>query len=300
MLTRAAVIAGSRQRSRHEEPSSTDATDPVRVFRLVDTVDNVTLRDQILSKDVRTRLRRREFKAVGTTIAERKAEARERSAAESQQARLRVVSRARGMADSFSGEFRMYDVQRTDHEHELDSLDLSKMPPEEAAIMCNFVPMLREYIGKREEKDYVYDLYCQFHATEQELANVLATGRVESFNENLIFDNEHDDDPRAGEYDDDSDSNDENNWRNDYPDEEESDFDSRASDEEAVQMREMERQMRRFLLRDRMATNDAGEPVHITGDDDFLLSSDDEDGVEDLVYGTDTAEVTTAYSPADD
>ncbi len=113
---------------------------------------------------------------------------------------------------------------------------LQKSPS--SAITCNGVPMQREYVEPASgaaalmaavapqpgpshhpliDSDFVYDLYYMnnrdfdFRALE----NVLA---ISAFQEDLQFEDYRDADDLEI-YDDDDDSNDEGNWRNDYPDE---------------------------------------------------------------------------------
>ena len=89
--------------------------------------------------------------------------------------------------------------------------------------------MVRENVTEEESADenYVYDLYYMnrpdfdFRALE----NIIA---IEAFNEELMYD-----EYRGGDTeicDDDDDSNDEDNWRNDYPDEDPRFFENQEFD----------------------------------------------------------------------
>ena len=82
--------------------------------------------------------------------------------------------------------------------------------------MCNGVPLEKELISERGSDDqYVYDLY---YTNSRDfdfrlLENVLT---VEAFGRDAVRNTDDDDD--YGDYED-EDSNDEGNWRNDYPEE---------------------------------------------------------------------------------
>ncbi|XP_037672283.1 probable RNA polymerase II nuclear localization protein SLC7A6OS isoform X1 [Choloepus didactylus] len=108
-------------------------------------------------------------------------------------------------------------------------------------ILCNSTELIRERlalsedgpgIGHREGQkfdDYVYDIYCLEMATPGWIENILS---VQPYSQEWELVN---DDQQPEEiYDDEDDENSENNWRNEYPDEEQSserDEDSRGSDE---------------------------------------------------------------------
>lgn len=88
-------------------------------------------------------------------------------------------------------------------------------------ITCNGVPLVREKAptdSKDDEENYVYDIYYMNSGkfNFRELENDLTVEAM--FQDQLVYD-----EYRASEcaevYDDDDDSNDEDNWRNDYPDE---------------------------------------------------------------------------------
>lgn len=313
MIGGAAQQRARRDHDGDDDESAENAEAP-RVFRLVDSVGHTGFRDRDSSKDVRARLRQRQFKQIVPSDEERRAAKLQRQAETDRRSRLRVVSRARGMLDADSwSEFRMYDLSpdgqedaaaaaEAERREEQEALKraLPKMSAAEAALVCNFMPLVTEYVDETpKESDYVYDLYCQFHAGKKEMESLGGLfGHVESFNEELVYDDDLD--VALGEYDVESDSNDEDNWRNDYPDEPSSDEgedeERRASDDEAVEMRAMERHMKRFVLRDRMAT----DSIKLTGDDDFVLSSDDEDDIEELMYGITIPEVTTLEDTDDE
>eukprot|EP01137_Pigoraptor_chileana_P035206 Opistho-2@28904 len=101
------------------------------------------------------------------------------------------------------------------------------------ALMCNLIPMVRESLSVRDrQQDFVYDVYYL-----EERADAIDTYEsipVVAFDEDLVLEHEYDDEDDVYG-DDDDDSNDENNWRNDYPDEDEwrdgDETDTTATDE---------------------------------------------------------------------
>ena len=91
-------------------------------------------------------------------------------------------------------------------------------------VTCNNIPMVREKVKrpdgkdlKTEGSDYVYDLYYmnQRDFDFRQLENMLS---IEAYKEDYDF-QEYRSNDWEEHYDDDDDSNDEDNWRNDYPEE---------------------------------------------------------------------------------
>ncbi|KAF9355233.1 hypothetical protein BGX34_010576 [Mortierella sp. NVP85] len=150
-----------------------------------------------------------------------------------------VKSSVEAEAEAILDVFKMYDAVKEDDpkvtkEHAQTS--------EESDIMCNFLPMVREYLSisdkivdpmvtfetsngqssttnskedtLNDEDDYVYDIYyCDPHADHHQELRHRTIGAFDDENDYI-----HDD---SSEYaDDDSDSNAEDYYRNDYPDEE--------------------------------------------------------------------------------
>ncbi|XP_071423439.1 probable RNA polymerase II nuclear localization protein SLC7A6OS isoform X1 [Pithys albifrons albifrons] len=92
------------------------------------------------------------------------------------------------------------------------------------AILCNAVEMIRERLNVSEdakkhcgkEDEYVYDIYYKETPAPGWIENILS---VQPYREEYEWVN---DDPVPEEvYEDEDDENDENNWRNDYPEEDE-------------------------------------------------------------------------------
>lgn len=115
--------------------------------------------------------------------------------------------------------FRLYDVVAEDAKKDPSAEESADESAEEAStITCNDVPMVREKVKETEpDKEYVYDVY--FNNLQCDLA---ADKDFFLFQYETPFGPEpsYDSDPELEEANgDDSDSNAEDNWRNDYPDE---------------------------------------------------------------------------------
>ncbi|XP_042293969.1 probable RNA polymerase II nuclear localization protein SLC7A6OS [Sceloporus undulatus] len=135
----------------------------------------------------------------------------------------RLDSRAKNDASPSGscGEFQLFDiVQEDDGEKDLD---LQK-PDDPDVILCNAVEMIRQRLtvsdsNKEEEHsskegEYVYDIYYMETASPGWIENILS---VQPYTQDC----ELVDEERISEeiYDDEDDENNEDNWRNDYPDE---------------------------------------------------------------------------------
>lgn len=115
--------------------------------------------------------------------------------------------------------FRLYDVVAEEAEKDRIAAESVEGSAEDAStITCNDVPMVRERVKEPEpDKEYVYDVY--FNNLQCDLA---ADKDFFLFQYETPFGPEprYDSDPELEEADgEDSDSNAEDNWRNDYPDE---------------------------------------------------------------------------------
>ncbi|KAM6195405.1 putative RNA polymerase II nuclear localization protein SLC7A6OS isoform 1-T1 [Sarcoramphus papa] len=135
-----------------------------------------------------------------------------------------------GAADKSSdccGKFQLFDIVQ-EEEVVGDSSVTAANPQQKAdpdVILCNAVEMIRERLnvsedGKKEhcekEDEYVYDIYYMETSAPGWIQNILS---VQPYREEYEL---VDDDHVPGEiYEDEDDENDENNWRNDYPDEDE-------------------------------------------------------------------------------
>ena len=101
------------------------------------------------------------------------------------------------------------------------------------AITCNGVELIREKVSPinksrrnveldLKQNEYVYDIYYAKNVDIHLDLLYPNNFEIKSFNQNLEFDDNLLDEP-DDVYEDDEDSNDEANWRNDYPDEDEDD-----------------------------------------------------------------------------
>ncbi|XP_023319556.1 probable RNA polymerase II nuclear localization protein SLC7A6OS [Eurytemora carolleeae] len=95
-------------------------------------------------------------------------------------------------------------------------------------LSCNGVEMIREYVSKSSDENYVYDVYYAEGDALADFDDSLLDGLVslQPFNSGTEFMyDEYRDNPMEDRYDDDEDSNDEDNEANDYPEEEDEDED---------------------------------------------------------------------------
>ncbi|XP_063267029.1 probable RNA polymerase II nuclear localization protein SLC7A6OS [Prinia subflava] len=124
------------------------------------------------------------------------------------------------------GKFQLFDIVQEEEavgDSGVTTANPQKTDPD--AILCNAVEMIRERLnvsedGKKEhgdkEDEYVYDIYYKETSAPDWIENILS---VQPYREEYEWVN---DDPGPEEaYDDEDDENDENNWRNDYPEEDE-------------------------------------------------------------------------------
>lgn len=134
------------------------------------------------------------------------------------------------LRESTNNLFRLYDVLAEGTE--TDQATKENVDPKEeektSKITCNNVAMVRETVKEPEEDvDYIYDVYysaAQFKLLREDEYSLFKVGPPDAFAPETA----HDSDSDLGfeVHDDDSDSNAEDNWRNDYPDE---DFEKRGS-----------------------------------------------------------------------
>ncbi|NXI46509.1 S7A6O protein, partial [Galbula dea] len=127
----------------------------------------------------------------------------------------------------FLGKFQLFDIEQEEEvvgDSSVAAANLQeKTDPD--VILCNATEMIRERLTVSEdsrknhgEKDeeYVYDIYYTETSAPGWIQNILS---IQPYAEEYEL---VDDDHVPGEmYEDEDDENDENNWRNDYPDEEE-------------------------------------------------------------------------------
>ncbi|NXT78465.1 S7A6O protein, partial [Zapornia atra] len=126
------------------------------------------------------------------------------------------------------GKFQLFDIEQ--EEESVEDTSVTAANPQQKTnpdvILCNAVEMIREHLsvsedGKKvehheKEEEYVYDIYYTETSAPGWIQNILS---VQPYREEYEL---VDDDHISGEtYEDEDDENDENNWRNDYPDEDE-------------------------------------------------------------------------------
>ncbi|XP_074957792.1 putative RNA polymerase II nuclear localization protein SLC7A6OS isoform X2 [Phalacrocorax aristotelis] len=125
-----------------------------------------------------------------------------------------------------SGKFQLFDIEQEEEvvgDSSVTAANQQKTDPD--VILCNAVEMIRERLNVSEdskknhcekEDEYVYDIYYMETSAPGWIQNILS---VQPYREEYEL---VDDDHVHGEiYEDEDDENDENNWRNDYPDEDE-------------------------------------------------------------------------------
>ncbi|XP_035965084.1 putative RNA polymerase II nuclear localization protein SLC7A6OS isoform X1 [Halichoerus grypus] len=134
--------------------------------------------------------------------------------------------------------FQLFDLVHEEGDPEAVATAGSSKTSDPDVILCNSVELIRERltlsedgprIGHQEEQkdDYVYDIYYLEMATPGWIENILS---VQPYCQEWELVN--DDQQPEDTYEDDDDENSENNWRNEYPEEENTDGDeSRGSDE---------------------------------------------------------------------
>ncbi|NWS72379.1 S7A6O protein, partial [Crotophaga sulcirostris] len=131
-----------------------------------------------------------------------------------------------GSSSACQERFQLFDIEQ-EEEVVGDSNAVSAGPQrtDKDVILCNMVEMIRERFsvsedGQKEhhekEDEYVYDIYCMQTSAPGWIQNILS---VQPYTDEY----ELVDDYAVPEevYEDEDDENDENNWRNDYPDEDE-------------------------------------------------------------------------------
>ncbi|XP_021264663.1 probable RNA polymerase II nuclear localization protein SLC7A6OS [Numida meleagris] len=134
------------------------------------------------------------------------------------------------------GKFQLFDIVQ--EEEVVEDSSVTAANPQKTGdpdvILCNAVEMIRERLNvsedhkkveHREKDEYVYDIYCMETSAPGWIQNILS---VQPYKEE--YELVDDDQVPAEIYEDEDDENDEDNWRNDYPDEDE--FLAEEDDEE--------------------------------------------------------------------
>ncbi|KAG1171289.1 hypothetical protein G6F70_007312 [Rhizopus microsporus] len=214
------------------------------IFRLAETVEEASFSNLDEARKLKDRISRRIQPGLSrpqtpTPIEERKEQLMQKQSDVSKKARYRVISqnRAKAMENmppvvQSSSEraaedlFQMYEAVRDDETTaKQPKLILDEDTEDVDDIMCNFIPMIKEYLtlNDREQKqededDYVYDVYYR-DDQEPNALNVNNVGSLVWFDDTTEYMDDNDTESEMGDVGD-EDSNAEDYYQNDYPDEE--------------------------------------------------------------------------------
>ncbi|KAL1935103.1 hypothetical protein VTP01DRAFT_4243 [Rhizomucor pusillus] len=212
------------------------------IFRLAETVEENSFKNLAEAEKLRERIARRaqplSRPRTPETTEERKDKLMQDTMNKVRQARYRVINqnRARTLDDNTppvvqsSSEkaaqdlFQMYEAVREDEHQKQPKLFPDEDLAEDDDIMCNFIPMVKEYLTLNEktaeesEDDYVYDVYYRDDSNHNLGISSANIGSLVWFDEETQFMND-DSESEPGDYGD-EDSNAEDYYQNDYPDEE--------------------------------------------------------------------------------
>ncbi|XP_043937453.1 probable RNA polymerase II nuclear localization protein SLC7A6OS [Protopterus annectens] len=128
-----------------------------------------------------------------------------------------------------NGEFQLFDIVQEDEDDSACTVPCSSetlsVDPDE--ILCNSVKMIREKLvlsksgqgseHREQDDEYVYDIYYMESSTPGWIQDILS---VQPYSGECELVDEEDNGPQEM-FEDEDDENEENNWRNDYPDENE-------------------------------------------------------------------------------
>ncbi|XP_009884857.1 PREDICTED: probable RNA polymerase II nuclear localization protein SLC7A6OS [Charadrius vociferus] len=150
----------------------------------------------------------------------------DRSDSEATQDASQKESGAGDESSDCCGKFQLFDIEQEEEvvgDSSVTAANPQKTDPD--VILCNAVEMIRERLnvsedGKKEhrekEDEYVYDIYYMETSAPGWIENILSVQPYREEYELVV-----NDDVPGELYEDEDDENDENNWRNDYPDEDE-------------------------------------------------------------------------------
>ncbi|CAO0795738.1 unnamed protein product [Mucor circinelloides] len=241
---------------------SVSATALPTLFRLAETVEQKSFLNLDEAKKLKDRISRRIQPGTSrpqtpTSIEDRKDRLVREQKDASHKARYRVIHQNRAKVDEdappvvqSSSEkaakdlFQMYEAVKDEDTSKQAKLFVDDDIEDPDDIMCNFIPMVKEYLTlqeKEEEKedDYVYDVYYRDDENIEQGMNSMNIGSLVWFDEQ----SEYLDDDSDSELGDnvDEDSNAEDYYQNDYPEEEDSDefedqhdYDLSSDDEDYV------------------------------------------------------------------
>ncbi|CAO3613537.1 unnamed protein product [Cunninghamella blakesleeana] len=213
------------------------------IFRLAETVEEHSFKNVAEAKKLKERisLKSRQGNRPNTPDSlDQKRNQKTRSLQNNaRQARFKVINQNRSQINSdmppevkSSSEkaaedlFKMYDAVKIDN-NSGPKLIIDEDDDEADELMCNFIPMVKEYLTLNdriedhvEDNDYVYDVYyCDTSNTGQTISGT-NIGSLVWFDDETEYLNDESE-SEAGD-DGDEDSNAEDYYQNDYPDEEDS------------------------------------------------------------------------------
>ncbi|EXX72638.1 hypothetical protein RirG_067500 [Rhizophagus irregularis DAOM 197198w] len=221
------------------------------IFRFAETVDEISFNDSNKTQQLKDRIvklmnRKDTLKRKGIDIKQIREQKIARTNENRREERYKVIDRNRQKNGSFtnisSDDVEDEDETFTELFKMYDAVKESEAPMEpkfveeddiDSEIMCNFIPMVRQYLSLQEQIDkedktdlddgYVYDVYYRDDAMDlddQINFNNIASLTWINDDENEIFVNESDDKDDFV-YSDEEDSNAEDYYTHDYPDEDE-------------------------------------------------------------------------------
>ncbi|KAI9487707.1 MAG: hypothetical protein EXX96DRAFT_554330 [Benjaminiella poitrasii] len=215
------------------------------LFRLAETVEQKSFSNLDEAKKLKDRISRRIQPGTSrpqtpTSLEDRRDRLVKEQKEASNKARYRVIQQNRAQASEnmppvvqSSSElaakhlFQMYEAVKDDDEKQSKAnllVDDDIDDPDD--IMCNFIPMVKEYLTLQEkdeekEEDYVYDVYYRDDAHIDQNINSMNVGSLVWFDDQSEYVDDESDSELGDELD--EDSNAEDYYQNDYPEEEASD-----------------------------------------------------------------------------
>ncbi|KAL7319711.1 hypothetical protein PS15m_002812 [Mucor circinelloides] len=251
-----------RNNEKQKSVLSVSATALPTLFRLAETVEQKSFLNLDEAKKLKDRISRRIQPGTSrpqtpTSIEDRKDRLVREQKDASHKARYRVIHQNRAKVDEdappvvqSSSEkaakdlFQMYEAVKDEDTSKQAKLFVDDDIEDPDDIMCNFIPMVKEYLTLQEreeekEDDYVYDVYYRDDENIEQGMNSMNIGSLVWFDEQ----SEYLDDDSDSELGDnvDEDSNAEDYYQNDYPEEEDSDefedqhdYDLSSDDEDYV------------------------------------------------------------------
>ncbi|CDH53955.1 predicted protein [Lichtheimia corymbifera JMRC:FSU:9682] len=212
-----------RPRKENDKALSVSPSALPTFFRLAETVEEKGLKNAADAQKLKDRIALR-VNRIPETVQERKDRLMQQNMNTIREARYRVVQKNRNSAHMPDMDmFNMYEAVREDEHPKAPKLFPDEDNADDEDIMCNFIPMVKEYLTlndrkQEEEDDYVYDVYYQDNSESAGAFKDLTIGSLIWFNEETQYMNDESD-SEAADFDD-EDSNAEDFYQNDYPDEE--------------------------------------------------------------------------------